>query len=207
MTLVATLRRRLARDERGATAIEFALIAVPLFVIILGGSDLSHRAYVKSQLQGALSDSARRASVQDPSFASAGATLEERIRNTVKAQVDPIAPKATYAIQISNFYDFSGIGNPEKLMTDNNGDGVYDAADNDCFEDLNGNAQYDLDAGRSGVGGANDVVFYNATLTMPRLFPMGGLLGWSDTVTLEASSAVRNQPYADQALPPVLCGV
>lgn len=207
MRTLKAFRRIFVRDQRGASTLEFALIAVPLFVIILGGSDLSHRAYVKSQLQGALSDSARRASVQDPTFASSGATLEERIRNTVKAQVDPVAPKATYVIEISNFYDFSGIGNPEKLLTDNNSDGVYDAGDNDCFEDLNGNGQYDLDAGRSGVGGANDVVFYNAKLTMPRLFPLGGLLGWSDTVTLEASSAVRNQPYADQALPPVLCGV
>ena len=201
------LGRNLCRDTRGVSTLEFALISIPFFVILLGGADLSHHAYVRSQLQGALADSARRASVEDPSFSAAGDTLEERIRNTVKERVNPIAPDAQYTITISNFYDFSGIGNPEKLLTDKNGDGVYDAAEDDCFEDLNGNGQYDLDTGRSGVGGANDVVFYHARLTMPRLFSIGGILGWSDTVQLEASSAVRNQPYADQALPPVLCGV
>lgn len=207
MTRSKAFHRRLARDRRGVSTLEFALVAVPLLIVVLGGSDLAHRSYVKSQLQGALSDSARRASVEDPTFSAAGATLEERIRNTVKAQVDPIAPRASYVIEISNFYDFSGIGNPEKLLTDNNGNGLYDAGDKDCFEDLNENGLYDLDAGRNGIGGANDVVFYHATLTGPRLFPLGGLLGWSDTMTLEASSAVRNQPYGDQAVPPVLCGV
>lgn len=197
----------LLRDQRGVSAVEFALLAVPFFTILMGGSDLAHSAYVKSQLQGALSDSARLASVQDPGFTAAGTSLEERIENTVKAQVDPVAPRATYTIEISNFYDFSGIGNPEKLMTDVNANGSYDAADNDCFEDLNENGSYDTDTGRAGVGGANDVVFYRATLTMPRLFPVAGWLGLSNTTSLEASSAVRNQPYADQALPPVLCGV
>ena len=207
MSMKNFLARVLKRDTRGVSTVEFALISIPFFVILLGGSDLSHHAYVRSQLQGALADSARRASVEDPAFAAAGTTLEERIENTVKERVDPIAPGAEYTITISNFYDFSGIGNPEKLLTDNNGDGVYDAADDDCFEDLNGNDQYDLDTGRSGVGGANDVVFYHALVTMPRLFPVSKLLGGSGTITLDASSAVRNQPYADQALPPVLCGV
>ena len=201
------LSASLLRDTQGVAAVEFGLLLIPLMVILLGGADLAHQSYVRSQLQGSLSDSARRASVQDPSFEAEGDTLEQRIEATVKRAVDPIAPGAEYQIDISNFYDFSGVGNPEKLLTDVDDDGVYDADDNDCFEDLNDNGAYDLDTGRSGVGGANDVVFYNATVEMPRLFPVAGLIGWSDVVSLSVTSAVRNQPYGDQAVPPVLCGV
>ena len=198
--------KRLRRANEGATAVEFALIAMPLSVLLLGGLDLGHQVWTRSQLQGALLDSARRAAVEDPAFTASGSNLEERIRNTVKAQVDPIAPNGSYTITISNFYEFSGIGNPEKIVTDKNGNGEYDDSDGDCFEDLNDNGSYDLDAGRSGVGGANDVVFYEATVEVPRLLPMTSLLGWSDKMSLSASAAIRNQPYANQAQPAVICG-
>src|SRR5690606_34947836 len=95
---------------------------------------------------------------------------------------------------------------PEKLMTDINRNGRYDEADGDCFADLNENGEYDVDTGRAGIGGANDVVFYQATLTMPRLVPLHGFLGVPPTYHLSAETAVRNQPYAVQATPPVVCG-
>ena len=106
----------------------------------------------------------------------------------------------------SNFYDFSGIGNPEKLMTDVNENGQYDESDGDCFADLDEDGEYDTDTGRDGIGGANDVVFYEATLTMPRLVPLHGFLGVSPEYNLRADTAIRNQPYEAQRTPPVVCG-
>jgi hypothetical protein len=108
---------------------------------------------------------------------------------------------------MSNYYDFSGIGNPEKLMTDVNGNGQYDAADGDCFSDLNENGKYDTDTGRDGLGGANDVVFYQARIVMPRLLPVAQMLGFPANYDMTVSTAVRNQPYGTQKTPPVLCGV
>ena len=200
--------RALARDERGVTLVEFALVSIPLLIILFAGFGVAHRLYVDSVLQGALTDAARRATVEDPTLTgTAGLTIEERVAEMVTDQVSPIAPGATITVTQENFYEFSGIGNPEKIVTDNDGDGVYDDTDGDCFEDLNENGSYDTDTGRTGRGGANDVAFYQATLTMDELFPTSLFIGGSDQLTITADVAIRNQPWGVQATPPVICGV
>ena len=198
--------RRLARDRRGVAAVEFAIVALPLCMLIMGGFDLGHQSYIRSVMQGALNDAARRASVQDPDFTATGSTTEERVTNTIKNQLEAITPGSTITVTMSNYYDFSGIGNPEKLMTDVNGNGQYDASDGDCFSDLNENGKYDTDTGRDGVGGANDVAFYQANIVMPRLLPVAKLLGFSPNYEMSVATAVRNQPYGTQRTPPVVCG-
>jgi Flp pilus assembly pilin Flp len=198
--------RNLAADTRGVTIIEFAIVAPVLILMLVGGFDLAHQSYVRSVLQGALNDAARRAAVEDPTFIAAGDTLEERVANLIIGQVEPLTPDAEIVITQSNFYDFSGIGNPEKLMTDVDDNGQYDESDGDCFADLDEDGEYDTDTGRTGIGGANDVVFYEATLTMPRLVPLHGFLGGSPEYNLRAETAIRNQPYEVQRTPPVVCG-
>ena len=92
-------------------------------------------------------------------------------------------------------------------MRDNNGNGQYDASDNDCFEDANGNGRFDTDAGADGKGGADDVVLYTATISAPRLMPIHAFiptLGSTIEYTLE--TAVKNQPYDRQGTPAVICG-
>lgn len=195
-----------ARDVRGVTVVEFAIVAPVMVLILIGGFDLAHQSYIRSVLQGALNDAARRAAVENPQFTAAGSTLEKRVEAAVKTQVDPIAPAATITVTQRNYFDFSDIGNPEKLMTDVDGDGQYDEDDGDCFADLNENGEYDTDTGRDGIGGANDVVFYEAMLTMPRLVPLHNFLGVSENYSLGASTAIRNQPYGTQRTPPVICG-
>ena len=200
------LLRRLREDERGATIVEFAMVALPLLVLIMGGIDLGHQTYIRSVMQGALNDAARRASVQDPQFTASGSTTEERVTNTILEQLAPIAPGADIMVRQANFYDFSGIGNPEKLMTDTDGDGSYDEEDGDCFSDLDEDGEYDTDSGRVGIGSANDVVFYTAEIDMPRLLPVAQLIGFSPNYEMSVSAAIRNQPFGTQRVPPVVCG-
>lgn len=198
--------RFLGQETRGATVVEFALVAMPLSVLVMGGFDLGHQSYIRSVMQGALNDAARRAAVENPAFTASGSTTEERVENAIKQQLQSITPGATITIRQSNFYDFTGIGNPEKLMRDNNGNGSYDAGDGDCFSDLDEDGEYDTDTGRSGIGGANDVVFYEADITMPRLLPVANLLGFSPNYEMTVATAIRNQPYGQQKTPPVVCG-
>lgn len=196
------------RDQRGATIVEFAMVAPALILILLAGFDFGHRSYVTSVLQGALADAARAASVESPVISGSGTTLEQRVENAMARQINPVAtPGYTLVVSQRNFYDFSGIGNPEKIVQDNDGDGAYDAADGDCFSDLNENGSFDLDTGRQGRGGSNDVVFYEATLTMDALVPLANFLGGGSSYTLRAETAIRNQPWGTQATPPVVCGV
>jgi hypothetical protein len=159
---------------------------------------------VKSQLQGVLDRVARSASVEDPVFTEAGATVEEQVENAIRERVNRIARNATYTIEQTNYYEFSGVGRPEKLVTDVDGDGEFDD-DEDCWQDLNRNGSYDEVAGRTGQGGADDVVFYEVTVTMPRIVPVMSLIGVPDDYNIVARAAIRNQPFADQVSPPVEC--
>jgi len=197
--------RRLSRSEKGATLTEFGLIAMPLCVALLGSFDLAYQMYTRQVLQGVLNDLARRAAVEAPQLGGTG-TVDQRMDTLLEEHVDTIARNAEYEITKSNFREFSGIGRPEKLTTDNDGDGKYDAKDDDCFEDLNGNGKFDSNAGRAGRGGADDIVTYAVTLRMPRLLPMNKLIGLPDEYEIGASTVIRNQPFANQAAVATVCG-
>ncbi len=200
--------RRLGRDQRGATIVEFAVIAMPMCVLLMGGLELGYNSYVRSTLQGALHDAARIAAVENPILATDGDTVEEQVANMIKETVAHVAPNAVVDVDQKSYFEFSSIGEPEKLMTDNNGNGKYDASDEDCFEDANGNGTFDPDSGKSGTnGGADDVVLYTAKVSAPRILPLDRLVpGVSEKVEYTLRAAVRNQPYGQQPTAPVICG-
>ena len=204
---IKTLLQALRSDRAGATIVEFALVAPALLIVLLGGLDFSYRAYVHSLLQGSLNDAARRASVESPDMGGdKSVTIEDRVKEIVKGSTDRVAPSGTLVVTQKNYFDFSGIGNPEKIVKDVGGDGSYDEDDGDCFEDINANGTFDLDAGRTGRGGANDVVFYEASLSMKALTPLRSFVGGDDTYRLKAQTAIRNQPWDEQPNPAVICG-
>ena len=195
--------KALKPDRQGVTAIEFAFVAPVLFTAIIGGLDLGYQAYARSVLQGALNDIARTGSLEGPQLNCTGSTTEAQVACAVKRRSKTVARSATYNFAIKSYYEFSGVGRGEKLITDYNNNGHYDAGD--CFQDMNDNQQFDALAGRGGVGGADDVVFYDVTLKMPRLLPMASLIGWSSKYEIRATTAVRNQPYTRQSVPPTVC--
>ena len=200
--------RRLGRDQRGATIVEFAVIAMPMCVLLMGGLELGYNSYVRSTLQGALHDAARVAAVENPILASEGDTVEEQVANMIKDTVAHVAPNAVVDVDQKSYFEFSSIGDPEKLMTDNNDNGKFDSGDGDCFEDANGNGTFDEDQGKSNShGGASDVVLYTATVEAPRILPLDAFIpSVGKKVSYKLRAAVRNQPYANQATPAVICG-
>ena len=133
------LLARLRRAQRGAAIVEFALVLVPLVLFLFGGLDLGYQAYLRSVVQGALNDVARSSSLEAPGIPCSGETVEKKIDCAIRTRSDVVARNATYRISMTSFYDFSGIGRSEKLVSDNNRNGRYDAGD--CFVDLNENAR------------------------------------------------------------------
>ena len=144
------LLARLRRAQRGAAIVEFALVLVPLVLFLFGGLDLGYQAYLRSVVQGALNDVARSSSLEAPGISCSGETVEKKIDCAIRTRSDVVARNATYRISMTSFYDFSGIGRSEKLVSDNNRNGRYDAGD--CFVDLNENGSFDEGAGRTGRG-------------------------------------------------------
>lgn len=186
---------RIRNDEGGATMVEFAFVAPPLFMVLLGLTDFGYRMYVDSVVEGTIHRAAR--------FATVGDKTSDQIDDFVKAQLTEFSSNGTVTITKTNYYQYSGIGKPEKLTTDANGNGAWDTGD--CYQDLNNNGKWDKIAGRNGLGGSDDIVYYTVQFTYPRVVPMSGFLGWSNTQTATAVTVMRNQPYAAQTIPAVIC--
>jgi len=186
----------LRQDVRGATLVEFAIVAMPLIVMMMAMFDLGFREYISIQLAGALDQSARQVTVGTATNAAA-------IKTSVTAQIKTVLPGATVNVIPSSYDAFSKVGKPEPITTDSAPIGVYNKGD--CFEDDNGNGVWDSDSGLNGTGGSDDIVYYTAIVTYPEIVPMRRLLGWSATETVTGTAIMKNQPYASQADPAVIC--
>jgi len=179
------------RDVRGATLPEFAIVLPTFLVLLFGIYDVGQGVYVQSVLQGAVQDAGRDAGLES------GADQEAMIDQYVRDQMGPVAiTNPTYTIARSNYQEFNDVGRPEDF-TDSNNSGDYDA--NECFVDENGNDLWDADVGKSGVGGANDVVLYTVTVSFDRVFPLWKFVGGDERSTISAATTLRNQPFGAQA--------
>jgi hypothetical protein len=186
----------LARARRGSAATEFAIVAPVLLLMIIGLFDLGHSMYVTAVLQGELERAGRSSSLQ--SGTSNTTAIDASVSSIVR---DLIGGSATFVSRRLNYSSFAAVGTPERFIDKTPLNNKYDPGE--CFEDVNGNGQWDADRGKTGQGGANDVVVYKITVTYPRMFPMAGLFGWSTDQSISASTVLRNQPYATQAIPVV----
>jgi len=183
-------RAGLRRDARGATIVEFAMVLPILCMLLLGLLDLGYRSYAASMVQGALHDAARMATVGSYSLAQIDARVKARLAN--------FSTSSTVTTSTTSYYDFSGVTQAELIVGDTAPMGSYNSGD--CFEDANGNNGYNTDRGRNSTGGADDIVRYQVSISFPRIVPLGGFLGWSNTQTITQNTVLRNQPFAGRTL-------
>ena len=187
--MIGRLLRRLRRDQRAATIVEFAIVAPVMLTLIMGLGELAYQMYVQSILSGAIQKAGRDSTIQGNDIKTTD------LDNKVMAMVRTAARKATYTSSRQNYAQFADVAGEYYWDTNNNG--AYDKA-TECFIDVNNNATYDADPGASGQGGASDVTLYKLAVTYPRLFPLGKMLGWSANQVISASTILKNQPYATQ---------
>lgn len=86
-----------------------------------------------------------------------------------------------------------------ETYTDTSRDGVFNRTydTDEWFIDRNGNNTWNNDVGLAGQrGGAQDVVAIKATITYKRIFPLWGLIGEPQEMTLVGSTFLRNQPFS-----------
>jgi Flp pilus assembly protein TadG len=184
--------RRLVRAREGIAVTEFAILAPVMVMLLLGGMDIAYTAYAQAQLEGAMQKAGRDSGIEGASTAS----IDEKVKTAFKM----VAPRATFVITRKAYTSFTNV-RPERF-TDTNGNGIRDAKE--CYDDVNGNQQWDADPGNIGQGGAGDVTLYTVSASYTRLFPIAKMFGWSDTETVTAQTLLKNQPYATQAAPTVV---
>ena len=179
----------LACDKRGVTTVEFALIVPALLMVLLGVFDTAYNLYTASVLDGAAQKAARDSTIEGAE------TRGLAIDDSVVAAVHNVMPSANVSFDRRAYRDYSDIHRPEDY-TDVDKDGACD--NSEPFEDINGNGVWDSDRGTDTMGGARDAVLYTVTVSYPRAFPLMHLLGFSQTVTSQSQTVLRNQPYGTQ---------
>lgn len=190
------LLRRLARDTRGVSAVEFGLLALPFCFLLMGSFDIAYQAYVRAAAQGAVETLTRAITIQGADENDATADL--------KATIQKVASKADVAIERGSVSRFSQFGAMERLTLDANNNGVLDKSD--CWEDVDNNGiRNTVSVGANSIGGADDIVRYNVTVTYDRLFPIWKMIGVTDKATVSAATLIRRQPYEAQAPAPIRC--
>jgi Flp pilus assembly pilin Flp len=182
-----TAPRRLLADRRGASAIEFALVALPLLLLVVGVFEFAVMTAVAAMLESAALEAARfGATGQLP----AGMTREARVREIVAERTHGLVDTSRLEITVLVYEGFDRIDQPESY-DDANGNGIYDPGES--FEDVNGNGTWDADQGRAGLGGSGDVVVYEL------VYPWTGITGLMaplfDGRALTSSVPVRNEPF------------
>jgi len=184
--LARSLALRMLRCRRGTSAIEFALIAPVMLIVMMGLFDMGYNMYTDALLEGSIHKAARDSTIEGADAKSAD--LDSEVTQMVRA----IAPQATLQFERTAYSSFTDVRQPEDY-DDVNGNGECDA--NESFEDANGNGTWDADRGRSGQGAARDAVMYGVTVTYPRPFPVAQLIGLDPTMTMQTQTVLRNQPY------------
>jgi len=202
MTRQATFRSELcsmAQERRGAAAVEFAIIAPVLALLLLGAFDTAHTLYMRGVLQGVVQKTARDSALESATSSDpvAAAALQDTIDDKVRAQVHALASNAAITITRRYYRTFSDAAAAQaEKYTDTNKDGTCDAGE--PYEDANHNLRWDADGADDGQGGAKDRTLYTVAVSYPRLFPLNGLIGGSNVTRLTAQTVLQNQPYTDQ---------
>ena len=190
--MVLQMLNRLKECEKGVTLTEFGFVGPILILMIMGIFDMAHTQYTHGMMNGAMQSAGRNLTLE-----TAGAnetTIDQAVIDRVKA----VAPSsATVTLEKLSHFEFTDIGEAEEFDDENN-DKICN--NNEVFADANGNGQWDANRGAQGIGGARDAVLYTAYVSYDRLFPMYGLAGMPQQVTLQASTVLRNQPYDEQEL-------
>lgn len=186
--------RALRRDAKGATIVEFAMVAPVMGLVLLGAFDVAHTLYMRAVLQGIVQKTARDSALET----GTDSTTQTNLDNEVRAQVRALANNSTVTIARRYYRTFSKAASAQaEAWTDTNHNGTCDAGE--PYQDDNLNGVWDKDGANSGQGGAKDAVLYTVTVSYPRFFPITNFIGGSNTTVITASTVLKNQPYGDQA--------
>ena len=185
---------RVAANEAGSPAVEFALVAPVLLLVMTAIIEFGMIMFV-AVMEGGLREAAR--------FGITGQTPKDRDR---AAQIRAIVADRTLGlvdigkamIAITAYPTFDDVGKGEYFV-DGNKNKEYDVGE--TYKDCNGNGKRDADRGKPESGAAGDVVVYRFEYDWPLLTSlMTPLIGKDGKVHLQDPVVVRNEPWDGSAL-------
>jgi Flp pilus assembly protein TadG len=182
-------KKNLNADESGVTAVEFAFIAPPLFLLILGVIEIGLLTLAASTLEAANNVTSRTGAT---GYVGAGLTREQTIRAEIERSAAPFLDPELVTISTLTYATFDQVGQPEP-WNDVDADNFPDPGE---FTDVNGNGLYDTDMGAVGAGGGGSVVVYTVSYPWQMMTPIvGQIFGEDGVVTLTSRAVVKNEPF------------
>jgi hypothetical protein len=187
-------RGTLLGSSSGAAMIEFALLLPVFCLIVMGTMEVGYKIYAVSVSNGAIREAARMASTGEFNGAQIDAEVKKRIQ-AFRSDANIVIVKKAYS-------DFTGVGLPEPVTSGSIESGTY------CFQDVNKNGSRDDDQGTSGLGGAEDIIYYEVATSYPTLFKFNEkVLKFPSINTVKLNTIVSNEPFAAvvRTTPPTVC--
>ena len=110
-----SLTQRFARADRGTTAVEFALVSVPLLMLVFGILELGLVLLVVTTLDGATQSASR--TIRTGEFQSGAATTAQDFKNLVCSKMTWLSAQCQNQlfIDVQTFSSFNGLANPPPI--------------------------------------------------------------------------------------------
>lgn len=182
-----------ARDRRGVTAVEFAVLAPGMIMLISGALELGHMIFARVALEGAVTEAARIATASmETGENDRVAVLRASVLRTMGSFA--LAKDRTVTIETRVYRNFS-TAYPEPF-TDSNGNKAYDVGE--TYIDRNKNGKWDPATQIAGtLGGPGDVISLTVVYPKKILFDfLPERWGIGNAYELRATTVVRNEAVA-----------
>ncbi len=170
--------KRFGRAERGATAVEFALISLPLIALILGTLELAMILLVVTSLETATEGASRR--IRTGEFQTSAANTRADFKALVCGGMSWLSSQCNANLTVTSqvFNDFGTLAGTPPMS------GATFVAGGGCFS----------------TGNPTDIVLVRAYFTWPLFAPLLNVVldnTGSGRRLLSAATAFRNEPYSD----------
>jgi len=164
--------RRLFGEEKGAAAVETAMLMIPFLTILFAMLETGYMYFIAVMIEGATAEAARQ--VRTGAVQQAGAPLGT-FRQLLCANMYGAVPCDRLQVDVRNFAQFGG-ANPPAMTGNGAGNGFA-------------------------PGGAGDIIVvrvaYEVQFVTPFLADILAAGGGDGTRLLISSSAFRNEPFGD----------
>jgi Flp pilus assembly protein TadG len=167
--------RRFARAEQGATAVEFALVSVPLIALVLGTLELAMVILVVTSLESANESAARM--IRTGEFQTGAANTRTDFKTLVCSRMGWLSSQCNgnLTVDVRVFNDFQTLAGNQPMNGQN-----FNAA-SACFA----------------TGQPGDIVLVRSYFTWPLFAPLITLMDntGNGARLISSATAFRNEPY------------
>jgi Flp pilus assembly protein TadG len=183
---------RFLRDTRGATAVEFALVAMIFIMLFLGIVEYGLFMMAKIDLESAVTAGSRIAAIQGGSQSAGSCNATANVEAAVKQKVGGLI-NSNAVVFTSNTVAGGGAATPD-ICLDNPNNPTPPTCKN--YYDGNNNGKYDVSQGAGCTGGSGDIIQVRVTYPWHILTPFlvkffNGVVNGSVVIT--TTTIVKNE--------------